>query len=86
MVSCLPMQYNNIKLFAQGNPKHCFTCSGRKPLHSLGVPMHALGRVGLCGPALSSNAASAAELDPKEGGLSTRNYVQSLAKYAFILL
>lgn len=79
MVSYLPMQNNNIKLFAQRNPKHCFTC-GSKLLHSLGVPVHALGRVALCGPALSCNAASAIELDPKEWGLSTRNYVQSLAK------
>lgn len=80
MVYYLPMQDNNIKLFAQCNPKHCFTCSGTKLLHSLGVPVYALGRVGSCGPALSCNAASAIELDPKEWELSTRNYVESLAK------
>lgn len=49
MISYLPMQDNNIKLFAQHNPKHCFPRSVSKPLHSLGVLVHALGGSGHAG-------------------------------------
>lgn len=80
MVSCLPMQNNNVELFAERNPKHCFAYRGSKALHSSGVPVHALGRAGPCGPVLSCNAAPAMELDPKEWRLSNCNYVQSLGK------
>lgn len=68
MVSYLPMQDNNIKLFAQCNPKHCFKRSDSKPLRNLRVPVRALEWVRLCGPVLSCNASSAVELDPKEAG------------------
>lgn len=80
MVSYLPMQKNNIELFAERNPKHCFAYGGSKALHSSGVPVHTLGRAEPCGPGLSCNAAPAMKLDPKEWRLFNCNCVQSLAK------